>query len=430
MIKSTIYRTAREVSTKLVNIGAALAEKKLLDEAAAIFLLAIKLNPKDVGAYTNLGHVYHDKGMFAEAEKEYEQAIKLRPDAEDAYELLGTLYSEKGDLSKAVNCYEKASKLNTSDPVLHVNIGQLFFEKGILNKARIHLEKAIALNTQNANAHNTLGAISSKQGKSEEAIGQFKEAIRLDPKKWIYHNNLGDEYFDRESWSKAIESYQKVVSLVPDSAAAHNNLGCTYANDQQLDQAIEEFKLAIHLDSNLKAAQENLDLTREKANLSKTATNKTSAPKLCLIKEAESENYADITLFENELRIFIGNSMEKVFGKDWWIRQVPTEIQQTCSEKKKADEEKRWENTEKLDLMCYADFSDYATMMEKRDNWRQVFSICFPSKEGIIVKLRELIPIRNDVMHGRKLSAHDRAKLKLYITEIFSYIRKKQRANT
>jgi hypothetical protein len=80
---------------------------------------------------------------------------------------------------------------------------------------------------------------------------------------------------------------------------------------------------------------------------------------------------------------------------------------------------------EKLDAIFYADFSDYATIIEKRDNWKQVFKEYFPEEQRILVKLRELSSIRNDIVHrGLHVSPHDLAKLKLYLDEILFCIRK------
>jgi hypothetical protein len=54
--------------------------------------------------------------------------------------------------------------------------------------------------------------------------------------------------------------------------------------------------------------------------------------------------------------------------------------------------------------MYYVDFTDYSKIIERRDNWQEAFRDVFRDKEAVLVKLRELEQIRNDIAHSRELS--------------------------
>jgi tetratricopeptide (TPR) repeat protein len=252
----------KQASAKLLNIGADLAEKGLLDEAIAIFEQGLVLNPKDAAIYTNLGHAYFDKGLIDEAIAHYRQALTLRPKLVDALERLGTAYMNKGLFSKAITYYERAKKLNPSDPVLLANIGKACLDKGLMELAILHLRQALKQNPRSANIHNTLGTAYAQKGLIDEAIAEFKQAIQLDSKNWLYHSNLADRYYEKEMWDESIEEYEQVLALDTGSAAIHNNLGAAYAQRGLLDKAVTEFKLGKKLDPHSKLILNNLKIVR------------------------------------------------------------------------------------------------------------------------------------------------------------------------
>jgi tetratricopeptide (TPR) repeat protein len=416
----------RQISAELSNIGADLAKRELFNDAAKIFELSVKLDLGDAVAYTNLAHAYQDIGSADQAIANYKRALRLNPNLEDAWERLGTLYASKGLFSKAITHYEHAIKLNPSDPVLLANIGKTCFDKGLLEQAIAYLTQASKLNPASANIHNTLGTAYSKQGLIAEAIAEFRLATQLDPNDWLYHSNLAAEYFKEGVWDESIEEYKQVAKLDPTSAATHNNLGAAYAQKGLWGKASKEFQCAIKLDPTLEIPQENLLKAQKiKASPKKKIPDRTKMEKFPTVSDTRA--YVIFTRFEEELRAFIRERMEQAFGRDWWKQKVPQGIWEACLEKKekRETESKSWEKAKELHPIYYAEFSNYLEIIRKEDNWKQAFSKCFPNKEGIMVKLQELNPIRNDIMHrGRLLTPRNRQKLEVYVKDILDCIRK------
>jgi predicted S18 family serine protease len=127
-------------------------------------------------------------------------------------------------------------------------------------------------------------------------------------------------------------------------------------------------------------------------------------------REIEKEPHLQLDELENALRKCIKSNLEKI-SKNWWIERIPPDIRQKAEERQKKDELKR-------ELIQYLDFADYAKIITKRDNWREVFQNVFKEQEVMRGKLKELEPIRNAVRHGRKLTAEQKEKLKIYSRDI------------
>jgi len=127
-------------------------------------------------------------------------------------------------------------------------------------------------------------------------------------------------------------------------------------------------------------------------------------------EEIEKEPHLKLDELENALRRCIKSNLEKI-SKNWWIERIPPDIRQKAEERQKKDELRR-------ELTQYLDFADYAKVIIRRDNWREVFQKVFKEQEVITAKLRELEPIRNAVRHGRKLTTEQREKLKIFSQDI------------
>ena len=66
--------------------------------------------------------------------------------------------------------------------------------------------------------------------------------------------------------------------------------------------------------------------------------------------------------------------MKVAFGNDWIKHRVPGTIQQAWKDKR----EKARDNGEReRPLIAYADFTDYETIITKKDNWTTIFKPVF-----------------------------------------------------
>lgn len=111
------------------------------------------------------------------------------------------------------------------------------------------------------------------------------------------------------------------------------------------------------------------------------------------------------------LRQLIEQSLHSVSGDKWIKQRVPGAMKQ------------KWENTQQqeyqttgksFDLIHYADFMDLADLICQKNNWNDVFSDLFVSREDFQVSMSRLHPIRKSLAHARPLA---RSEVLLLVAE-------------
>ena len=111
------------------------------------------------------------------------------------------------------------------------------------------------------------------------------------------------------------------------------------------------------------------------------------------------------------LRQLIEQSLHSVSGDRWIIQRVPGAMKQ------------KWENIQQQEhqttgkrfgLIHYADFMDLADLICQRNNWNDVFSELFVSREDFRVSMARLHPIRKSLAHARPLA---RSEVLLLVAE-------------
>jgi hypothetical protein len=120
--------------------------------------------------------------------------------------------------------------------------------------------------------------------------------------------------------------------------------------------------------------------------------------------------FAQLQHFEVRVRKFISHLMERTFGPDWMKHRLPAHMYESWNDRREAD--LRAGNAE-LPLIAYADFTDYKAIIEKRDNWREVFRHIFSRAEDVRESFQRLFPVRLATMHARIISLDDELLLRV-----------------
>ena len=116
---------------------------------------------------------------------------------------------------------------------------------------------------------------------------------------------------------------------------------------------------------------------------------------------------------ECQLRHFIDRQMTTKFGPNWPRHRLPNKMYEMWCRKREEASGRRPEQS----LIDYADFTDYQSVICKKDNWRDVFSLFFNNVESVRESFNRLRPIRVDTMHSRMISQAD---------ELFLYVETKR----
>jgi hypothetical protein len=135
--------------------------------------------------------------------------------------------------------------------------------------------------------------------------------------------------------------------------------------------------------------------------------------------------YRRLLAFERQLRRFIDQVMTAAFGADWIERRTPPNMLGQWIEKRTTAVGK---GESEQPLICYADFSDYVQIIQRRDNWAEVFKPIFGRAEDVRESFTRLSPIRIVAMHARLVTLDDELLLRVETTRILSAISRANKA--
>ena len=148
-------------------------------------------------------------------------------------------------------------------------------------------------------------------------------------------------------------------------------------------------------------------------------------------EEAEEEDdgfararlaFEQLQRFEITLRRFIDRVMREAFGDDWPKRQLPAGMLDGWIDKRdKAVKSGQLEQP----LIDYADFADYRPIIERKDNWAQVFKPVFGRADDVRESFQRLFPVRIATMHARIVTQDDELLLLVETKRVLKAIRGK-----
>ena len=202
-----------------------------LEEAAACFIQALKINPKFLKAFQNLAVVLESQGKLAEAQRYLEEAQHLSPLNPARLYHLGQLCLKNGDCEKAKHyLLESWLKGHIVPPDQRPEVAETFLSAGLDQVAEELLLQAIEDTPHEASLYNRLGVTLRRQKKHRQAMEYYQKALKLDPKNKEVHFNLGVLYFDLKENGKALKAFQDALRLCPDFVEARNFLKRHFAN--------------------------------------------------------------------------------------------------------------------------------------------------------------------------------------------------------
>lgn len=136
-------------------------------QAEALFLKAIKSDPKSVQAHFQLGQLYVKQKEYVKAIGVYESAAKLDPQFSETYFNLAFIYAVKKEYAKAEEMYSHVVELEPPylDEALY-NLALVQEKQGKRAESIRNLERALEVNPKNDMAKKYLLRIKRDSGKS------------------------------------------------------------------------------------------------------------------------------------------------------------------------------------------------------------------------------------------------------------------------
>jgi len=117
--------------------------------------------------------------------------------------------------------------------------------------------------------------------------------------------------------------------------------------------------------------------------------------------------YTLLFVIEVGLRELIVETLTAKCGPLWFKERLPGDILKAYREARNYERTIRWLQLVPHHPMYYVDFPHLRVVIERSDNWEDVFQQLFERKDLFVATLNDLEPIRNRVAHNRKVSTED-----------------------
>lgn len=174
-----------------------------LDISAALYNIALHINPNLAEAHFNLGNIFKAKGHLAEALIRYQRAVDIQPNFVAALYGLARTLGEVGNKEYAMAIYKRILVLQPQDLIGLLEVGRLFESWGNLKSAEEWYSKCLAIDPGCVNAWNYLGRVHREQKNYWIAIHHFSQAIELNSSYLEAYINLSVTFKNAKILEKA-----------------------------------------------------------------------------------------------------------------------------------------------------------------------------------------------------------------------------------
>ncbi len=159
----------------------------------------LERNPQHVNGRIAFGSFLGDIGREEEAAAEYVKARELDPKNPAAWNNLANYYGHNGPVSQAFACYEKAIELNPKEPVYYQNFA-----------ATVYLFRHDATNYFNL----------AEQQVFDKAMSLYRQALALDPDNFRLATDLAQTYYGMQPprAKDALQAWNDALKLARDDA--------------------------------------------------------------------------------------------------------------------------------------------------------------------------------------------------------------------
>ena len=164
------------------NLGNIHYQNGALEKAAAAYQAAVRQAPEHIAFYINFARALRDLRELDQAVAVLLRAVDLDPFSREVHAALGHLYAKNFRLEAAIAAYGEALRIAPSAD-LHIRIGDVYTRVEKLDEAVREYARAMELDRDNAEARYKLGAIYASYQRIPEAVASAEKSRRprLDP---------------------------------------------------------------------------------------------------------------------------------------------------------------------------------------------------------------------------------------------------------
>src|SRR5947209_7614601 len=176
-VTARAVRTGPFMSRKIIDLGLRYLQQGDYDRAEQTLRGLIRESRRNANAWCILGLVSQARGKLQEAAAQYQEAAKLDPRYPDPLNNLGWVYNTLRQPDKAIAPLQKALRIAPDYPEALNNLGNAYSMQGKFEQAATCYRKALKVRPAYAEAMNNLAQVCIAQGQIEEARRWLAEAL-------------------------------------------------------------------------------------------------------------------------------------------------------------------------------------------------------------------------------------------------------------
>ena len=247
--------------TEALKAAAVLHNNGQLDDAIAIYLGVLQIEPGNFDANHLLGVARRTQGRFAEAEDLILRALAARPDNLPALKNLGRVQLSLGKHELVLQTTARIIERDAAADEAWSDRAISLIALSRHDEALISLDRALALKPDQVKALNNRGVVLMHLGRHAEALSSIDRALALQPGFVDAIGNRGLALLGLQRIRDAVANYRSGLELHPASTTLLSNLGIALMALNRHTEAIDCFHRALAIDRNHVDANWNLSLS-------------------------------------------------------------------------------------------------------------------------------------------------------------------------
>lgn len=238
-------------------LGAALLEANLIDEAVTELSAAVASDQTNVSAIVNLARAYRAQKDVKSAGRLLETALTRGLDGAPIYAELAAIYESVGHAENAIPAMRLAIERDPKNEAYHFQYALLLIDTKAPKAAVIRLREALQQFPNSARLWFALGIAHFSDYQTDEAAKAFLRTIEIDPKAAPAIAYMGFISTELGQYSEAVAFYERALAANEQFAAAHFMLADVLMKHSTVDAARAETHLtrALALDPTLVLAR-------------------------------------------------------------------------------------------------------------------------------------------------------------------------------
>ncbi len=192
-----------------------------LESGAPAALAPRRASPQLAQMTSYADRLYSEKKWLA-AEKAYLSVLKLDHKNVTAYSHLGIIYSTQKSMADAIECFEIAARLRPSGTT-YQNLGLAYHDNGNHIKSIAAFEKSIMFEPT-SQRYIGLSKSYRKLSNLPQAVAALEKAAELEPTKRVLQL-LADAYDSAGRKSVMLDTYRRIHALDPADVAVARKIG-------------------------------------------------------------------------------------------------------------------------------------------------------------------------------------------------------------